>query len=35
MHHFGLCEGDTDILVYGIGPFQINGISGRKTQNWG
>jgi hypothetical protein len=28
MHHFGLCKGDTDILVYGVGPFQINWISG-------
>jgi hypothetical protein len=33
MHHFGLCKGDTDILVYGVGPFQINWISARKTQN--
>jgi len=24
MHHFGLCKGDTDVLVYGTGPFQIN-----------
>jgi hypothetical protein len=24
MHHFGLCKGETDILVYGVGPFQIN-----------
>jgi len=23
MHHFGQCMGDTDILVYGVGPFQI------------
>ncbi|MGB2891091.1 MAG: cupin domain-containing protein [Candidatus Acidiferrales bacterium] len=23
MHHFGLCKGETDLLVYGIGPFQI------------
>ncbi len=28
MHHFGQCKGDTDILVYGIGPFQINWIGG-------
>jgi hypothetical protein len=28
MHHFGQCKGDTDILVYGVGPFQINWISG-------
>jgi hypothetical protein len=27
MHHFGQCKGDTDILVYGVGPFQINWIS--------
>ena len=27
MHHFGLCKGETDILVYGIGPFQINWVS--------
>jgi hypothetical protein len=26
MHHFGQCKGDTDILVYGVGPFQINWI---------
>ena len=24
MHHFGLCKGETRVLVYGIGPFQIN-----------
>lgn len=28
MHHFGQCKGDTDILVYGVGPFHINWISG-------
>jgi quercetin dioxygenase-like cupin family protein len=28
MHHFGQCKGDTDILLYGVGPFQINWISG-------
>jgi len=28
MHHFGRCKGTTDILVYGVGPFQINWISG-------
>jgi hypothetical protein len=33
MHHFDLCKGDTDELVYDIGPFQINWISGRKNQN--
>ncbi len=27
MHHFGLCKGETDVLVYGTGPFQINFIS--------
>jgi quercetin dioxygenase-like cupin family protein len=27
MHHFGQCKGDTDILVYGVGPF-INWIGG-------
>jgi len=26
MHHFGLCKGETDILVYGVGPFRINWI---------
>ncbi|HXW88956.1 MAG TPA: cupin domain-containing protein [Terriglobales bacterium] len=31
MHHFGQCKGDTDILVYGVGPFQINWISGPGT----
>jgi len=25
MHHFGLCKGETDILVYGIGPFEFTG----------
>ena len=24
MHHFGLCKGETDLLIYGTGPFQIN-----------
>jgi hypothetical protein len=24
MHHFGLCKGETDVLIYGTGPFQIN-----------
>ncbi len=24
MHHFGLCKGETRVLVYGTGPFQIN-----------
>jgi hypothetical protein len=24
MHHFGLCKGATDVLIYGLGPFQIN-----------
>jgi hypothetical protein len=23
-HHFGVCKGETDVLVYGIGPFKIN-----------
>ena len=27
MRHFGRCEGETDILVYGIGPFRVNFIS--------
>jgi hypothetical protein len=27
MHHFGMCKGETDVLVYGIGPFQINWVS--------
>jgi hypothetical protein len=27
MHHFAVCKGDTDILVYGSGPFKINWIS--------
>jgi len=27
MHHFGQCKGDTDIIVYGVGPFQINWVS--------
>lgn len=22
MHHFGLCKGETDVLIYGTGPFQ-------------
>ena len=26
-HHFGQCKGETDILVYGVGPFQINWVS--------
>jgi hypothetical protein len=25
--HFGQCKGETDILVYGVGPFQINWVS--------
>ena len=25
-HHFGLCKGGTDVLIYGMGPFQINWI---------
>jgi hypothetical protein len=29
MHHFGLCKGETDVLIYGTGPFQINFISAR------
>jgi hypothetical protein len=33
MHHFGLCKGETDLLIYGIGPFQINFVSGPKSQN--
>jgi hypothetical protein len=28
MHHVGQCKGDTDLLVYGVGPLQINWISG-------
>ena len=35
MHHFGLCKGETEILVYGVGPFQINWVAnsaaGRNT----
>lgn len=30
MHHFGMCRGETDLLVYGTGPFQINWISSSK-----
>ncbi len=29
MHHFGQCKGETDILVYGVGPFKINWIAGK------
>jgi quercetin dioxygenase-like cupin family protein len=35
MHHFGQCKGDTDILVYGVGPFQINWISGGEQDKGG
>jgi len=31
MHYLGQCKGDTDILVYGVGPFQINWI-GRASK---
>jgi hypothetical protein len=27
MHHFGICKGETDVLIYGTGPFQINFLS--------
>jgi hypothetical protein len=27
MHHFGLCKGESEVLVYGIGPFRVNYIS--------
>ncbi len=34
MHHFGLCKGESAVLVYGIGPFRVNYIgpagAGRK-----
>ncbi len=26
VHHFGLCKGETDLLLYGVGPFVINWI---------
>lgn len=34
VHHFGLCEGETDLLVYGIGPFKLNflGPAGAATK---
>ena len=31
MHHFGMCKGETDVLVYGTGPFQINFIDASGT----
>ena len=27
VHHFGVCKGETDLLVYGVGAFVINWIS--------
>ena len=34
VHHFGMCKGETDMLVYGIGPFVINyvGAAGAATK---
>jgi hypothetical protein len=31
MHHFGVCKGDTDVLIYGTGPFKINWVSASQT----
>lgn len=31
VHHFGMCKGDTNTLIYGIGPFQLNWISPKPT----
>jgi oxalate decarboxylase/phosphoglucose isomerase-like protein (cupin superfamily) len=34
VHHFGLCKGETDVLVYGMGPFKLNflGPAGAATK---
>ena len=33
MHHFGMCKGETDLLVYGTGPFQINWIGASSAKS--
>lgn len=30
MRHFGVCKGDTDLLIYRMGPFKTNWLSPKK-----